>query len=839
MNPSFDFLTTTPGTRSAVSSRPARRRRSRFLRRVGCCLVGLALAGVAQALPTGERVSAGVANSVQNGNAMVINQQSQNLAINWQNFGVAAGESLTFNQPDAAAIALNRVLGLDPSLINGRMTSNGQVWILNPNGVLFGSGAQVHVGGLLASTLGLSDIDFLAGRRTFTGNGGSVTNQGALIAADRGYVALLGGRVSNEGVIQARLGTIALAAGNQITVDFVGDKLLGLQVEQGAIDALVHNRLLIQADGGNVLLTARAANAILGAVVNNEGIIEARTIDNVSGTIRLLGDRETGSVDVTGTLDASPITGGIGGLIETSGFRLNIPDTARITTFVGRGLPGLWLIDPSDFTIAPNGDISGAALGRGLDASNVTILSTQGATPGRGDIRVNDEVTWSGPNTLTLSALNNVRVMRRITSRGTGGVTLRADNTGACIAGVRSCGAVVFSGRGHVSVNGGDVNIYTNPRGSGRPAVANGRGPSYGSPTDYRGNVTLGGGSRLNAWMLVNDVNQLQAMTTRLGGRYALGRDIDASATMTWNAQAGFVPIGSAAAPFRGDLDGLNHTITGLTITRPTTIQVGLFGVADGSSIANVGLIGGVVIGQAQVGALVGQLASSEVTGSFSTAIVSGAGQVGGLVGDSQQSAIVNSFSQGGVSTPADSMGSLGGLVGTNDGVVADSHSTGSVTGGGDAGGLVGQNSGLITRSFSTGDVSGGSTAGGLVGIDFPAGSVNDSYSTGFVSGNNGVGGLIGAHHFGTVSTSYSTGFVFGNSGVGGLIGIRFAGTVADSYWDSQTSNTTIGVGAGSPLGATGLPTAQMKQQSSFSGFDFVGTWSIEEGASYPFLLAP
>jgi filamentous hemagglutinin family protein len=129
----------------------------------------------------GRRVSAGSATINQSGSAVTIDQTSARVAISWQSFNIGAGESETFNQPSTQAIALNRILGQDPSLIQGSLTANGQVFLLNPNGVLFGAGAQVDVGGIVASTLDLSNDDFLAGRYTFTasdGNTGSVLNEG-------------------------------------------------------------------------------------------------------------------------------------------------------------------------------------------------------------------------------------------------------------------------------------------------------------------------------------------------------------------------------------------------------------------------------------------------------------------------------------------------------------------------------------------------------------------------------------------------------------------------------------------------------------------------------------
>jgi len=177
----------------------------------------ISLATNAYALPAGGVVSAGDAAISSGAGSTTITQSTSNAAINWQSFDIGQTESVRFVQPDSNSVALNRVLGADPSSIQGSLTANGQVFLLNPNGILFGQGAQVNVGGLVASTLGITDSDFMAGRYQLTSGGnGTVLNQGS-INADGGYVALLGANVSNEGIISARLGTVALAAGSGVT----------------------------------------------------------------------------------------------------------------------------------------------------------------------------------------------------------------------------------------------------------------------------------------------------------------------------------------------------------------------------------------------------------------------------------------------------------------------------------------------------------------------------------------------------------------------------------------------------------------------------------------------
>ncbi|PPD16909.1 MAG: hypothetical protein CTY27_05060, partial [Methylotenera sp.] len=174
------------------------------------------------ALPTGGQVVSGQSAITQNGNQLNIVQGSQKSIINWQSYNIGSNAEVNYTQNNANAISLNRVITGDPSAIFGKLNANGQVWLINPNGVLFGKGAQVNVGGLLASTLNIADDDFIGGKYQFTGSNGSVINLGAITASQGGYVAMLAPEVRNEGVISAMQGTVALAAGNAITLDFNG-----------------------------------------------------------------------------------------------------------------------------------------------------------------------------------------------------------------------------------------------------------------------------------------------------------------------------------------------------------------------------------------------------------------------------------------------------------------------------------------------------------------------------------------------------------------------------------------------------------------------------------------
>src|SRR5690606_13160024 len=182
------------------------------------------------------------------------------LTITWESLIFHLDAVCTVLHPVSDTLALNRIFSADGTVIQGQLNANGRVFLIDANGVLFGQTAQVNVGSLVASTLDVSASD--GNSFTFSGNnnGAGVANYGSITTADGGAVALLGGRVSNHGVIQARLGNVALAAGNKITLDFAGDGLLNVQVDEAALNALAENRGLIKADGGQVLMTAHASD---------------------------------------------------------------------------------------------------------------------------------------------------------------------------------------------------------------------------------------------------------------------------------------------------------------------------------------------------------------------------------------------------------------------------------------------------------------------------------------------------------------------------------------------------------------------------------------------------
>ena len=266
-------------------------------------------------LPTGGAVVRGVATIGQTSNAqsaaMAINQSSQRAVINWNTFNVGQNASVTFNQPNASAVTLNRIADQNPSQIYGQINANGQVFLSNPSGIYFSPTAQANVGALTATTHSVGDDDFMNGNLTFSRNGatGAVVNEGRLNAALGGYIALLAPEVRNAGVIVARAGTVALAAGEVITLNFNGSNgLAGITTTPSAMASLIENKQAVQAPDGQIILSAVALNKLQAGVIRNSGSLDASSISHKGGAITLEGDEIT--LTGTSSINASGATGG-------------------------------------------------------------------------------------------------------------------------------------------------------------------------------------------------------------------------------------------------------------------------------------------------------------------------------------------------------------------------------------------------------------------------------------------------------------------------------------------------------------------------------------------------
>ncbi|WP_151951302.1 two-partner secretion domain-containing protein, partial [Aliarcobacter butzleri] len=231
-------------------------------------LISLVVASNLYGAPTGGIVTSGNANISQNGNTTNINQSSQKATINWQSFDIKNGETVNFNQPNSNSITLNRVIGNEKSIIDGALNANGQVWILNSNGTLFGKNAKVNTSGLLVTTKNISDDDFQKDNYSFKGDSkASIENLGNI--SSEKYSSFIANSVVNNGTIKVHSGTINLTGASEFSISLDENSNISLKVTKGVLDALVENNNLLIANGGNVYLTTNAKNELLKGVVNN------------------------------------------------------------------------------------------------------------------------------------------------------------------------------------------------------------------------------------------------------------------------------------------------------------------------------------------------------------------------------------------------------------------------------------------------------------------------------------------------------------------------------------------------------------------------------------------
>ena len=224
---------------------------------------------------------------------MTVNQASQRAVINWNTFNVGSNASVNFVQPNAQAVTLNRVNDSNPSQIFGRISANGQVFLTNANGIYFSRTSSVDVGAFTATTHSITDDNFMSGKYVFERNGatGKIINEGNITAALGGYVALLAPEVQNAGVVVARAGTVAMAAGETITLNIDGlGGLAGITTTPSAIASLIENKLAVQAPDGQIILSSVALNKLQTGLIKNSGSLEANSLVNKGGKIYLEGD---------------------------------------------------------------------------------------------------------------------------------------------------------------------------------------------------------------------------------------------------------------------------------------------------------------------------------------------------------------------------------------------------------------------------------------------------------------------------------------------------------------------------------------------------------------------
>jgi len=766
---------------------PIRRVRLRPLAMLVPLVAGLTCAIPADAappLPAGGQFVAGSGAIGGNDQSLTINQTSTRGVITWNSFSIGGGRQVTFNNGTGAT--LNRVTGGDASVILGQLNATGSVYLVNPQGVLVGPGGVVATGGrFVASALDIGNDAFMqGGPLTLSGGGdGMVINLGK-IGSSGGDVFLVSRTAAvNGGSISAPQGTAEIAAGNQVLLqDASGGQQVFVQAGSGGT---AMNGGMIQAAQANL----QAADGNVYALAGNNTAIRATGTATRDGHVWLVADQ--GAVHANGAIAATNADGG-GGTVET---RANTLDVAGANVQART-----WKLGAPTFTVdQANAD----SLARSL--SNGTSVDVEASG---GDLTVGGNVQWNGNASLTLGAAHGVSVGPGATvgNTGNGNLTLRAD-----AGGIDNGGSVTNSGTIDWSKSGGIVSALYDMNGSYAPGTLLTNSGWTAAP--YSGVVT-----QITAYKLVNTLADLSGMSKDLAGVYALGKDIDASATAYPNF---FTAIGATQTPFTGQFDGFGHTIDKLaTVANLNDDRYGMFGVIGASGVVRNLNLTNASTGDYSSGAfglLAGQnnglVTYVNTTGGVGQNGFGGAG-AGGLVGVNNGTIERSSSTADvGYQIPA------GGLVGVNNGTIAQSFATGATQAGthGETGGLVAYNNGLITQSYATGSV-GGFGGGGLVFANGTNGVINESFAVGQVGGGGPPGDPEGG------IAAYNQGAIHNNV-----------------YWNKDTTIRTSAAGSNSgtvPPDSNGLSTAQMSNASNYLDWNIPsgGVWAMPAGATHPVL---
>lgn len=391
-------------------------------------LISLAIASLfapvltapAFALPTGAQVAAGQATLTRpNANTLNI-QNTPGAIINWQQFNIGAGESVRIQQQNAASAILNRVVGGEASKILGQLSSNGRVFLINPSGIVFGQGARIDTAGFIASTLNISDANFLAGKFSFEGSHkNGIKNEGAIKSL--GEIILIAPKIENSGILQTEGGDIILAAGQKVTITNLANP--EVQVEIRAPDNEIVNLGRILSNGGAIAMfasrlrhsgeiNATRAEAGPGGRITLRGedelvvTPEAKIVSDGTPAGQITLESPNGTVTVEGLVSArgvSPATPksesgaaqARGGRIEVLGQQVVVAATAVIDAsgeqgggaiylggdYQGGGvpLPDRWAANPATLAAQPVTSISYAP---GIDATASAEALIRSSPPG-------------------------------------------------------------------------------------------------------------------------------------------------------------------------------------------------------------------------------------------------------------------------------------------------------------------------------------------------------------------------------------------------------------------------------------------------------------------------
>lgn len=753
----------------------------------------------AQTLPTGGNIVGGQGHIGAAGSTMTVQQNSSRLAINWNSFDIGAGNTVVFNQPSSSAVALNTVLGNNPSQIYGNLQANGQVFLINPNGVLFGKSAQVSVGGLFASTLPINVSAFMQGSGSYTfsrsaGSGaGQVINQGHLHAVNGGFVVLAANQVINSGTIDAVAGTVALASSDSVTLNLDNAGQLIVNVNAATLGALIQNQGLIEADGGQVLLTARGLDLLQTNVMNLSGVIQANTLGTKSGRIVMDGgDAAQGDSGMVALVNATISAMGAhageqGGAVTITGPHINLQGSAiNVSGAAGGG------------AVLVGGEARGQgslthALTTAMDAnSTIDASATRNGSGGTVVLWSDEETEFDGAILARGGMLGGHGGSVETSSKGLLGVQGRVDATA-----VRGTAGSWLLDPVDITVSSAPDSNYTpwfTP--TGDPVTVN--NGSLSNALQGGTSVTLdahqgsgGSGSVIVAAPITSTGSGNLTLLSANGQNVTIGANISLGS-------GSFTAIGGNAT-VAGQAGGSVVLNTGDAITAANVTMVGGTGVAGVNGVNNNTVRGGVGTAGQAGGAGGSIVLNGTVTATNTATFTGGAGAYGGGGGSG------SGYGHGGAGGAGGAGGSILVNANVNAGTVNVNMGAGSSGGGGGGAGW------LAYASYAGGGPGGaGGAAGDLVLGSATVHATGTINVVGAIGGGGGGGGSGQAGYSGayTVATAGTPGTATGG-GHGGVSkrGSGGAGGAIGTNYGSGTAGAGGGYngGVGGAAGAGGI----------------------------------
>jgi filamentous hemagglutinin family protein len=572
-------------------------------------LISVAWPNLALANPQNGVVSAGQASITSAGTKLDVHQGSDKAVIDWRGFDIAPDEWTEFHQPGSRSITLNRVNSTDPSRIDGKLTANGNIVIVNPNGVLFGGGSVVDVNGLIATTADIDNQRFMDGSLTFDKPGnasGAIVNNGTITAKEAGLVGLVAPNVVNNGVITAKMGRVQLASGDTATVDLYGDGLMDVAVTDAVKPQLVANTGVIDAQGGKIAMTAAAGGTIVNSLIVVEGELKAPAVAEKNGEIYIFAEgsnavksnvsahklqkQGASAVLVSGTIDASGRNAGErGGKVTITGDNVALLNGTLIDASGADGLnhttAGKAISAPRVGSAGGDIQIGGDYLGGGTTPTASNLFVDEGV------LILNDALNSGDAGRSIFWSDNTTNFDGNVYARALGGKDIDAATWNATAGGNAGDGGFVeTSGHGYLDA-GGYVDL-TSSNGE--------RGTYFLDPTD----ITIYGNfapnystviqgdsaslsSSLKLWLDASDTANVNLTYNSLG---MTATGVSGQNTITVSSNTGLVVgarirLGGAGAVTAASTVGSDtYTITnisGTTITLSSTLTTNYNGARE------------------------------------------------------------------------------------------------------------------------------------------------------------------------------------------------------------------------------------------------------------------